>query len=320
MCARGDPGFCGRGGCVGGAALGEDAVPGGGEHEVGGRIGGGVWRYVGNGDDRDGAVDERAWPELVITGLIIAAFAALVEAVSWRGLDNLLVPLVAFAQLRVYPELTWPDLLGRGVVMLLLVAFMLNWRKRLLDSSARLGAALGLYLFWSLGDSRWLVVPAVLLASYTRLMPTVPGGPHRHYLAAVLCIGSAGIIWAGLNAWAMESRWLWLSTIGFATQQAIIAVVRFSQGRPQWQPWQWWAVAAVQAVGVQGLAFVVVNGFQIVGPRVFALGGLAVAVALVGFMQWDHELALPDDLNARWWRQGITAVLASAGSFVLMHV
>jgi len=260
------------------------------------------------------------WPELVITGLIIAAFAALVEAVSWRGLDNLLVPLVAFAQLRVYPELTWLDLLGCGATMLLLVLFMLNWRKRLLDSSARLGAALALYLFWSLGDWRWLVAPAVLLASYTRLMPTVPGGPQRHYLAAVLCIGSAGIIWAGLNAWAVESRWLWFFTVGFATQQAIIAVVRFSQGRPHWKPWQWWAVAVVQAVGVQGVAFFLVNGFQIVGARDFALGGVAVAVALAGFMRWDHELALPDDLNARWWRQGITAVLASTAGFVLMQL
>ena len=98
-----------------------------------------------------------SWLEMVLGGLIIGAFAALVEAVSWRGLDNLLVPLVALAQLRIYSALSWPDLAGRAIVMGLLAGFMLNWRKHLLDSSARLGAALAMYLFWSLGDWRWLV-------------------------------------------------------------------------------------------------------------------------------------------------------------------
>jgi phytol kinase len=258
------------------------------------------------------------WAETVLAGVIIGAFAALVEAVSWRGLDNLLVPLVAFAQMRIYPHLGWPELTGRAVVMALLVGAMLNWRKRLLDSSARLGAGLTLYLFWSLGDWRWLVAPGVLIASYSRLMPTIPGGPERHYLAAVLCIGSAGIGWAVANAWVPDERWLWLFTVGLAAQQAIIAVVRFSQGRPRWRPWQWWLVAVAQAVGVQTIAFGAVNGPATVPAGALAAGAAAVALALAGFMVWDRDLALPEDLNARWWRQGVTAVLASAAGFVFM--
>ena len=260
-----------------------------------------------------------SWLEMVLGGLIIGAFAALVEAVSWRGLDNLLVPLVALAQLRIYPALSWPDLAGRAIVMGLLAGFMLNWRKHLLDSSARLGAALAMYLFWSLGDWRWLVAPALLLASYARLMPTVPGGPDRHYLAAVLCIGSAGITWAFLAAWAPAPHWLWLYTLGLATHQAIIAAVRFSQGRAQWRPWQWWIVAVLQAVAVQGCGFLVANGLAALTWREFALGAAAVATALAGFMAWDRELALPEDLNARWWRQGVTAVLASGAAFVFLR-
>jgi hypothetical protein len=150
-------------------------------------------------------------------------------------------------------------------------------------------------------------------------MPTVPGGPDRHYLAAVLCIGSAGIGWALLNAWQPGAYWLWPYTLGFAAQQAIIAVVRFAQSRPQWRPWQWWAVATVQAVGVHAIAFVAANGAAAIGWAEFAVGGAAVAAALAGFMAWDRELALPDDLNARWWRQGITAVLASTAGLVLLR-
>jgi phytol kinase len=259
------------------------------------------------------------WPEMVVAGLIMGAFAALVEAVSWRGLDNLLLPVVALAQMRIYPQLAWADAVGRAVIMGVLVGYMLGWRKRLLDSSARLGAGLVLYLFWSLGDWRWLVAPMVLRLSYTRLMPTVPGGPDRHYLAAVLCLGSAGIGWALGNAWAPDVRWLWPFTLGLAAQQAIIAVVRFSQSRPQWRPWRWWAVATGQAVGVHALAFVAANGLAVISWLDFGVGAAAIAVALAGFMAWDRELALPEDLNARWWRQGITAVLASTAGLVLMR-
>jgi len=267
-----------------------------------------------------GILGNTRWLDLVLMGVIMGAFAALVEAVSWRGLDNLLVPLVASVQMQIYPRLAWPELTLRAVIMAALVAFMLNWRSRLLHFGARLGAALMMYLFWSLGGWPWLVAPAVLLASYARLMPTVPGGTERYHLAAVLCIGSAGVIWAGLNAWVPAPLWLWLFTVGFAAQQAIIAAVRFSQGRPRWRRWQWWLVACVQAVGVQGIAYATASGSASIAPRDSFGGAAAVAVALAGFMVWDRELALPEDLNARWWRQGITAVLASLAAFALIQL
>jgi hypothetical protein len=181
----------------------------------------------------------------LLVGVVMALFAALVEAVSGRGLDNLLLPLVAFAQLTSFPALTAGELLARGAVMALLALFMLNWRRHLLDFSARLGAALAIYFFWSVGDWRWLVAPIVLLASYGRLMPTIPGGPPRHNFMAVMCIASAGVIWAVANAYVRADHWLWLYTLGFATQQAIIAAVRFSQGRAHWAPWRWWLVATL---------------------------------------------------------------------------
>ena len=85
-----------------------------------------------------------------------------------------------------------------------------------------------------------------------------------------------------------------------------------------WRPWQWWAVAVGQAVGVQTVVFVAANGPDAFHLRDFGVGLAAVAIALAGFMAWDRELASPEDLNARWWRQGITAVLASATGLVLM--
>jgi phytol kinase len=261
-----------------------------------------------------------AWPDRWLAGLGLGLFAMLVEAVSWRGLDNLLLPLAAFAQLKVIARLEPADLATRAVLLIALTLFMLAWRRRsLLDDSARLGAALAAYLFWSVGGWQWLVAPAVLMASYTRLMPTIPGGPPRHNLAAIVCIASAGLPWMLAQSLVPDPRWLWLFTLGLAAQQAIIAAVRFSQGRPQWRPWQWWLVAVTQAVALQGGVFLAVNGPAYVPPASLLIGAASLAAALALFMTWDPRLRLPDDLNARWWRQGLTAGLASVAGYVVMQ-
>ena len=260
------------------------------------------------------------WAHLWLAGLGLGLFAMLVEAVSWRGLDNLLLPLAALAQLKVMARLGPADLAARVVVLGAFTLFMLIWRRRsLLDDSARLGAALAAYLFWAVGGWQWLIAPAVLMVSYARLMPTIPGGPPRHNLVAVICIASAGLPWMLAQALAPEPRWLWLFTLGLAAQQAIIAAVRFSQGRPRWRPGQWWLVAVLQAGATQGVAFAAINGLTAVPPATLLAGAGALAAALAVFMVWDPRLSLPDDLNARWWRQGLTAVLASLAGFVAMQ-
>lgn len=257
-------------------------------------------------------------PEILLTAAILGVFAAMVEAVSWRGLDNLLVPLVAWAQLRVYAGLPWGELVLRAAVLALLAALMLAWRGRLLDFGARLGAALVLYFFWAVGDTRWLAAPLALLASYAWITPRPPAGEGRYHLAAVVCIGSAGFGWAAANAWAAEARWLWLFTVGLAAQQAIIAAVRWSQAKPRWGRAGWWAIGFAQAAVVQGACFVVVNGPHAVPTRQLALGAAAVAAALAVFITGERDLGLPDDMNARWWRQGATAVLASLAAFATL--
>src|SRR5213076_154996 len=121
----------------------------------------------------------------------------------------------------------------------------LTWRRgQIVDDSARFGVALALYFFWTVGGWTWLVAPLVLLASYVRLMPTAPGGLPRHNLIAVFCVSSVGLVWCVTQVFAPRPQWLWLFTVGIATHQAVIAIVRFSQGRPHWQRLAWWGVAS----------------------------------------------------------------------------
>jgi hypothetical protein len=128
------------------------------------------------------------------------------------------------------------------------------------------------------------------------------------------------VIWAVANARMPADHWLWLYTLGFATQQAIIAAVRFSQGRPHWAPWRWWLMGTAQATGLHAITFLAVNGIEWWSQPGFVASLAAPGLALAAFMGWDRRLQLPEDVNARWWRQGIIAGLAPAVGFVGMRL
>jgi phytol kinase len=261
------------------------------------------------------------WHASAVIGAIIGVFGMMVEAISWRGLDNVFLPLAAFAQLVIYLGLPLESLVVRRVVLVVITVAAWVWRRgRVVDDSARLGGALALYFFWAVGGWTWLIAPVVLMTSYVRLMPAGPGGMPRHNLVAVICVGSAGLVWAVAQAFAPGAQpWLWWFTLGVAAHQAVIATVRFSQGRAAWSRVGWWAAGTAQAMVLQGAAFVLLDRGRTVSWVELGAGLACVAVATAGFVVCEPKLQMPDDLSARWWKQGVTAVVASAagGAFLL---
>ncbi|MEO6002218.1 MAG: hypothetical protein ABIZ04_21385 [Opitutus sp.] len=258
------------------------------------------------------------WQTSLLIGAAIGLFSLMLEAISWHGLDNIFLPLAAYAQITVYLETPLHLLILRLSVLLGLTVVALVWRRgQVVDDSARLGAALALYFFWAIGGWAWLVAPLVLLASYVRLMPRIPGGLPRHNLIAIICVSSAGLVWCVAHAFAPHPQWLWLFTVGIATHQAMIAIVRYSQGHPRWPRAAWWLVGVLQAVGLQGLALLAVDRGRTVGLSALVAGVTCVAVAAAVFVVWEKSIQDPEDLNVRWWKQGAAAVLASGFGFLI---
>jgi phytol kinase len=95
--------------------------------------------------------------ESLLIALSLALLVMLLEAVSWGGLDNLFIPLGGFVLLKTYLTMDVPHLAACLAVTVILVAFVLFWRRRTtLNDSALLGAALVGYACWALGGWRWM--------------------------------------------------------------------------------------------------------------------------------------------------------------------
>lgn len=112
--------------------------------------------------------------ESVFIALQIGILVAMVEAVAWKGLDNLLVPVAAFMLLRYGFWSTVPELTTRLAVLALLVIAIALWRRRTaLDASGLIAAVLVGFLTWTIGGAAWLVASLAAFLSYGVIWPQV---------------------------------------------------------------------------------------------------------------------------------------------------
>jgi phytol kinase len=251
--------------------------------------------------------------ESLLIGLILGLLAMLLEAIAWRGLDNLFIPLGGFLLLKTYLAMDVPALLTRLGVTLALVGFVLYWRRRTaLNDSAVLGAALYGYLSWSLGGWRWLLAPVLLFVSYPLLWPRLAQDARRsHTIHVVLSVGSAGLFWLFLSLTFRRPELLYLYNLAFAAHLAMIGLARLRYSFPR-TAGAWLIVTCV----VKGwlllfVPFVLLDGMKAESLFRALAATLGVALATVAFDRLQPGLRdYPTDA-LRWRRQ---AWLAAAGS------
>lgn len=167
--------------------------------------------------------------ETLLIAVIIGLLSMLIEAISARGLDNLLIPLGAFAFLSIYQHAPAHELQLRLGATAILVIFALSWRRRsTLDDSALIGAALFGYGAWMIGGVVWLIAPALLFAIHVIAWPRSGLQRRGHTIYAVTSITSAGLIWLGVHAAYDDplNPFLLPYAVSFAAHLAIICAAR----------------------------------------------------------------------------------------------
>ena len=144
---------------------------------------------------------------VILLGLVIAVFGAMVEAVSWRGLDNLFVPLAIYFFLLgfVDSEPLTLALVALGFFAGTALAQGCAGRVGLAPQTAR-AFGVALFIFIGAGSLVGTILPLLAMAAYLlsrRLIPGIGKHPDLDFLGT-LC--SAAAIWlfigetAGLNA------------------------------------------------------------------------------------------------------------------------
>ena len=150
-------------------------------------------------------------PETLLIALLLAFLTTMSEAVAWRGLDNLFLPLLAFYLLEIYLDMSLEKLTIRAAVMVGLIAFVLVYRRfTTIAGSGILGAALFGYAAWALGGPAWLVPPLVFFVAYSLLSPPTPTTSQQVHNAMRSCRswrpGSSGCFCAQNSTGRMSAR------------------------------------------------------------------------------------------------------------------
>jgi phytol kinase len=263
--------------------------------------------------------------ETLLIALIVGFLIMLFEAIAWRGLDNLFIPLVCFLVLKSYlgpPCLGVASLVARMVVLLALFAFVLIWRSRsTLDAGGLLAAALVGYLAWALGDWRWLIFPLALFLSYTLLSPRTPLNSRRvHNVHAVLSVSAAGLIWLFLARTLNQPKLLLPYAIAFAANLAIIGIARLRHDYPQRSSTAILALCIVKGWLILFVPFALIADAS-PSPLVCmltALAGVAAAALLFHAIQPGLEDCATD--TPRWLRQTGSSALGSAVGLLPLYL
>jgi phytol kinase len=249
--------------------------------------------------------------ESLLIGLTAGLVVMLLEAISWRGQDNLIIPLGMFFLLRFYLPMESGALLTRLILVVALVALVLLCRKRTtLSDSAVLAAALSGYALWAFGGWFWLLPPLLLFAVYVRL-PRFPG-PERpmQNLHAVTRVMAGGFFWMLLSFILSEDLLapflicMAAHTGNIVTARLQVACENLSLGRIIVLAW----LTPTVLFGILSGAGVV---FGLLPSTIFVTLPLAIAASVGVFcIAWPVEES-PPQRGRRWAAETLIAILAS---------
>lgn len=242
--------------------------------------------------------------ESLLISAVIGLLIMLVEAISWRGLDNLLVPLGVYLLLNVYLEMGAWELTARiAAIGILGIFFAVVGRRSYAREGTLLAGLLGLYLIWGLGGWLWALPPLVLAAGYSLLCPRHPEEwKDRHGLADLGAVTGAGLFWL-FAAFAFDKPLLGLAfALSWAAQFGILFASYMAWRSPERSTLH----VAAMGGGASALLFVL-PVFLLAGSAAPALTALllvaapALAASWLWIGEWRRRRTTLDP--GRPWRQ-----------------
>lgn len=249
--------------------------------------------------------------ECLLIGLTAGFVIMLLEAIAWRGQDNLIIPIGMSFLLRFYLPLEPSALLMRFALVAGLVILVVAWRKRTtLSDSAILAGALSGYAVWAFGGWFWLFPPLLLFLVYIGLPAFPRDGRPIQNLHAVTRVMAGGFFWMLLAYGLRENLWLpYLLCLAAHTGNIVTARLRVVRERlplPQVMITGWVVPSAL---------FCLLAAFGAASGLMPAVGivwvPVAVALSVVLFVPLWPVQHRPEDRARIWLSETAIAVVAS---------
>ncbi|MDZ4832387.1 MAG: hypothetical protein SGJ27_01165 [Candidatus Melainabacteria bacterium] len=245
--------------------------------------------------------------------LILGIVAMMFEAIAWKGLDNLFIPVGAFIVLKTHMLLGLEELIVRLVGLLLMSTFVFAIRRNsTLNGGAIIACALFCYFAYTVGGIEWVVMPILLLLSYRFLLPErFREIKSAHSVYAVISVASVGIFWLLIAMVSNSEKFIFPYMLTFGAHAAIIATAHlrytsFSKHRVftlLYAVLKAWCLMAIPMIFINPSA-------QTIVLSVF-LAPFCIGIPTVLFYAANSTELKPFTRPARWWKQASFAALAS---------
>jgi phytol kinase len=256
--------------------------------------------------------------ESLLISLNIGILVMLLEAIAWRGLDNLIIPLSVFVLLRLYLNMSVTQLWDRFRVAAALVILVTAYgRRTTLQGSALLASVLVLYVSWSVGGWQWLLPPTLLLLTYALFFPgKITAADRTHTVYAVVSVASTGLVWLFLSIVRHEPKLFFPYTVAYAAHLAIVA----------------WNVLHPRFVSSRGLMYLVSPlawllmflpyvAFEKVSRDSLEQAGLGLLLVAIAFGFFFYVEPKQDGIypasTDRWLRQAAIVMLATIAAWLV---
>ena len=262
--------------------------------------------------------------EVLLIATILGLLIAMIEAVSWHGLDNLFVPVGTYVFLAVHTPLHWPQLLARLGVLVLLVIAALAWRRwTTLGHRAVVQAALLAYLFWVLGGVAWVLAPVALFFTYAFVPPlSAEERALPHDSRVVASNVAVGLLWVFVAVLTGRPELLYVFTVAFAAHLSENSVNRLLRRYGTWPTGSQLAVAVLKAAGFILLPWAVFARLPIAQLTPLLGAGVFTCVLAGGAAQWLESVrgSDPQDVPRGWIQAGVAFAMSLLALAALLAV
>jgi phytol kinase len=257
--------------------------------------------------------------ESLLVAVIAGLLLMLLEAIAWRGLDNLFVPIGGYALLRTHLQMEAYELGARLVVIAALFTLASIWhRETTLDRSATFTAALVGVVAWLIGGWTWLLAPAALYFGYTLLWPSSArvqksdaGPPTLHTVQNVLSVASVGFGWLFLSVAEHGVSMVYPYTLAYAGYLALIGAERLRSYPHPFSSARMLGSSSLKSIGALLVPLALAEGL---GAHLLPLAGGLVGSVLFTVAVYLSRPHFFDDAPTTFFTHVRRALLVTAGS------